>query len=185
MITDASHAGIETARKAYERKDYAAALSEFNVLATHNHAEALSILSIMYLNGEGVPRAVQKTIGYATKAYKNGDDGGLSLLAMICLSFKAGVRDKEKGLQYLRTGMAKAEQNSLEHLAHLLVEGLEVSQDFDSAFNYDEKAANRYQSVPAAQAMRERAGAWAWPPMKAAQSRSIMVPRPTGIAEPS
>lgn len=153
LITSAAHAGIETAREAYERKDYATALAEFHVLAKRNDTEALSILSIMYLNGEGVPRDVQKAIEYATKAVEKGDNGGLSLLAAMYLSPKAGLRDRAKGLQYLRTGVAKGELNSLVRMADLMLEGVQVPQDFDSAFNYLEKAANRYDSVPAAQGL--------------------------------
>ncbi|MEJ7807722.1 MAG: tetratricopeptide repeat protein [Telluria sp.] len=110
----------------------------------------MSILSIMYLNGEGVPRDVQKAIDYATKAYEKGDNGGLSLLGTIYLSPKTGVRDKEKALQFFRTGAEKGEVNSLIHLADMLVQGVEVPQDFEMAFKYYDKAANRHDSITAA-----------------------------------
>lgn len=150
FITSSAHAGIETAREAYERKDYATALAEFHVLARRDNTEALAILSIMYLNGEGVPRDAQKAIEYATKLIALGQDQGFSLLATIYLSPKSGVRDKEKGLQYLRAGAEKKEENALIHLADLMVAGHEVPQDFETAFQHYEKAANRHASIIAA-----------------------------------
>lgn len=150
LIASSAHASLESAREAYERKDYATALSEYHLFANRGYTEAMSVLSIMYLNGEGVARDVQKAIEFATKAYDKGDNGGLSLLSTIYLSPRSGVRDKEKGLQFLRTGVEKGEQNSLIYLADILMQGVEVPQDFDAAFKYYEKAANRYDSIVAA-----------------------------------
>ena len=46
-----------TALEAYERGDYAAALSEFRLLAEHGDASAQSALGSMYHFGQGVVRA--------------------------------------------------------------------------------------------------------------------------------
>lgn len=151
FVTSVAHASLDTARQAYERKDYAEALSEYRVHATRGNTEAMAILSIMYLNGEGVQRDVPKAIEYANKIIQKGDNAGYNLLATMYLSPQAGVLDKEKGLAFLRAGVEKGEENAMVRYARMLLQGGEVPQDIALAYQYFEKASNRYQSITAAQ----------------------------------
>jgi hypothetical protein len=151
LLTGSAQASLDTAREAYERKDYASALAEFEMYAQRGYTEAMSMLSIMYLNGEGTPRNAQKAIQYATQAIEKGDDNGYSLLASIYRSPKSGVMDKAKGMQFLRTGADKGEQNCLVEMANNLLDGKDSPQDFAGAFSYYEKAASRHASTRAAQ----------------------------------
>src|SRR6187399_205770 len=64
---------LRTAAGAYERKDYALAVSLWRPLANQGNAEAETLLGAMYWSGEGVPRdhreAARLYLGAAQKGY--------------------------------------------------------------------------------------------------------------------
>ena len=68
---------LETARAAYEREDYEAALRELRPLAEQGDAEARVMLGEMYYSGKGVPgNGVPKDYGEALKWVKPAAEQG-------------------------------------------------------------------------------------------------------------
>ncbi len=61
-------AGVE----AYQRGDYATALTEFRPLAQQGHAEAQNNLGFMYSNGRGVPQDYEEAVRWYRLAAAQG-----------------------------------------------------------------------------------------------------------------
>ena len=68
--------------KAYDAKDYAAALKEFRILAERGHAGAQHKLGWMYLGGFGVLKDVKESVFWVRKAAEQGDAEAQASLAM-------------------------------------------------------------------------------------------------------
>lgn len=76
---------IEDASRAYERGDYAAALTLLRPLADHGVAEAAGELGFMYYNGQGVPQDYAQAVKFYRLAAEQGLTGAQHDLGVMYL----------------------------------------------------------------------------------------------------
>lgn len=86
-----SKALMDTALKAYQRKDYATALQLFNQADQQGHMKTARYLGLLYENGYGVPRDIRKAVAYYQKAADRGDVTGTYYLGR-CYEEGRGVK---------------------------------------------------------------------------------------------
>jgi hypothetical protein len=72
LRVDAAHADFTSASVAYDRKDFPAALREFERLAEEGEADAEYNLALMLVNGDGVKKDLVTGYGWALTAEDNG-----------------------------------------------------------------------------------------------------------------
>ena len=102
-------ADLESAKHAYEQKDYAAALKEFTPLAEQGNADAQLFLGKMYMLGQGVLKDQDRAIKYfkASAAHDNAD-AQFFLGAMYLLPHK----DITEGVKWLRLSAEQGHQDA-------------------------------------------------------------------------
>jgi uncharacterized protein len=69
-------ADMESAKAAYDRKDYAAAFSEFHSLAQAGDANAQASLGVLYELGRGAEKDYVKAVEWYPKSAERGNDNG-------------------------------------------------------------------------------------------------------------
>ena len=85
-------ADMAAAQAAYERKDYATAFKEFQVLAEQGDSTAQASLGVMYELGKGVPKDYGKARYWYEKSAEQGNDNGQYNLATMYYT-GAGVKE--------------------------------------------------------------------------------------------
>lgn len=81
---------MEQGLKAYQAGDYAEALPLFTQAGQQGHMKAFRYLGLMYENGYGVPRDIQKAVSYYQEAADKGDVTGTYYLG-LCYEEGKGV----------------------------------------------------------------------------------------------
>ncbi len=108
-------ASSEVARQAYERKDYATALREWQEIAEAGFPFAQNALGTMYENGQGVIKDDQKAVEYYRLSAERGDAIGQRKLGTKYYFGKGVKTDYSESIKWWRLaaaqGDAKAQMN--------------------------------------------------------------------------
>src|SRR5215831_5924971 len=94
-----SAADLESAKRAYEQKDYATALKEFTPLADQGKAEAQLYLGKMYMMGQGVLKDPDLAIKWLKASASQGNADAQFFLGSIYLLPQTDVNE---GVKWLR-----------------------------------------------------------------------------------
>ena len=102
-------ADLESAKRAYEQKDYSTALNEFTPLAEQGNAGAQLFLGKMYMNGQGVLKDPEQAIKwFKASALQGNADAQFFLGAMYLLPQK----DIGEGVKWLRLSAEQGNQDA-------------------------------------------------------------------------
>jgi TPR repeat protein len=167
-------ADLESAKRAYEQKDYAAAAKEFTVLAEQGNADAELTIGKMYLMGQGVKQDHDQAIKWLKAAAAQGSaDAQFFLGAMYLLPQKdisEGVRllrlSAEQGMQDAQYLLGKTYMQGVKELPRDPVQGdmwLRLAAKENKKFYEDERDAAERQMTPD-QVAKGNALAAAWKP---------------------
>jgi TPR repeat protein len=101
--------------RAYERGDYAAALSKIRPLAERGHAKAQNALAFYYANGHGVPLDHAEAVKWYRKAAEQGHSKSQSNLGQLYLQGQGVRQDYAEAAKWFRKaaeqGLALAQYN--------------------------------------------------------------------------
>ena len=114
-------ADLESAQRAYQREDYAAALRDATALAEQGQAEAQVFLGKMYLTGRGVPAAPDTALKWFKAAAAQGNADGAFLLGAMYLLPRTDIRE---GLRWVRLAAEQGNQDAQLLLGQSYMEGL-------------------------------------------------------------
>ena len=104
-----SAADLESAKRAYDQKDYATALKEFTPLANQGKAEAQLYLGKMYMVGQGVLKDPDQAIKwFKASAVQGNADAQFFLGAMYLLPHK----DIPEGVKWLQLSAEQGQQDA-------------------------------------------------------------------------
>jgi len=139
----AASAGVYEGWAAARRGDFATALNEFERLAEQGNFVAQYNLGIMYANGKGVPRDIDKAAAWFHKAATGGDARAQYNLGNL-YSEGQGVPENPARAAHWYTkaaeqGLAAAQYN----LGRVYYMGTGVKQDFVQAFVWMQIAADQ------------------------------------------
>jgi uncharacterized protein len=113
-------ADLASAKRAYEEKDYAAALKEFSSLAEQGNADAQVHLGRMYLRGQGVSKNIEQALKWYKAAAEQGNADGQFLLGAAYL---LPHRDIPEGLKLVRLSADQGNQDAQWVLGKAYMEG--------------------------------------------------------------
>jgi TPR repeat protein len=170
----AAAADLESAKRAYDQKDYAAALKELAVLAEQGSSDAQLILGKMYMIGQGVPKDSDRAIKWLKPAAVQGNaDAQFFLGSMYLLPQKdigEGLKwlrlSAEQGMQDAQYLLGKAYMQGSERLPRDPVQGgmwLRLAAKENKQFYQDELQSAERQMTPD-QAAKAKALAAEWKP---------------------
>ena len=142
-LAPARAAEIDYVYNAYQRGYFLTAFG----LATHratenNDPKAMTMLGVLYANGEAVPQDDKKAAEWYKLAAERGDRDAMFALAMFRLEGRAGPRDREQSAKWLAAAAKLGHPLAAYDLALLYIEGQLFPQDFTRAADLLRVAAN-------------------------------------------
>lgn len=102
-------ANLESAKRAYEQKDYAAAFKEFRPLAEQGNADAQLYLGKMYMLGQGVLRDPDQAVKWLTASALQGNADAQFFVGSYYL---LPHRDVAEGVKWLRLSAEQGQQDA-------------------------------------------------------------------------
>lgn len=84
LLSMTAHAGFEEGVAAYEKKDFATALKEWEPLASKGHTSAQLNLGTMYIEGQGVPQDYKEAVKWYRLAADQGYANAQNNLGAMC-----------------------------------------------------------------------------------------------------
>lgn len=122
-----SAADVESAKRAYEQKDYATALKEFTPLADQGTAEAQLYLGKMYMMGQGVLKDPDQAIKWFKASALQGNADAQFFLGTIYL---LPQKDVPEGMRWMRLSAEQGNKDAQYLLGKAYIQGLkEVARD--------------------------------------------------------
>lgn len=94
-------AGFDEAYNAYNSGDYRVAYKGFKQLAQDGHVKAQYLLGLLYLNGQGVGKNLDKGIDWLKQAAGNGSYLAAAELGQIYASGKGVAMDTEEAAKWI------------------------------------------------------------------------------------
>ncbi len=109
-------ADFKAGAEAYQRGDYATALTEFRPLAQQGNAEAQNNLGFMYSNGRGVPQDYGEAARWYRRAAAQGNAGAQFNLGVMYLKGRGVPQDDAEAVRWYRRA---AEQGDADEQSYL------------------------------------------------------------------
>jgi TPR repeat protein len=110
---------VDTAVRAYEQKDYRAAVPAMTRLSEQGHPGAQAVLGRMYLYGEGIAKNPQEGLRWLEKSADQGYEPAMFSLGNIYSEGRAGAKDTEKAAHWFRQSAARGSERAKEKLRAL------------------------------------------------------------------
>lgn len=184
-------ADLESAKRAYDQKDYVTAQKEFTILAENGNSDSQLIIGKMYMIGQGVPKDSDQALKWLKAAAVQGNaDAQFFLGSMYLLPQKdigEGLKwlrlSAEQGMQDAQYLLGKAYMQGAKQLPSDPVQGgmwLRLAAKENKQFYQDELQSAERQMTPD-QVAKAKALADEWkpnPPPTASLSRDIAVHQP-------
>lgn len=105
-------------------------------LANNGNAVAQNNLGIVYQQGSGVARDLEKAAYWFQKGAENGSAPAMSNLGVAYLKGQGVERNLPLAVQWFEKAAAAGEQGGYFNLATLYFRGVGVTKDYDKAFHY-------------------------------------------------
>jgi TPR repeat protein len=142
-LTTPAWADFETGMGAYQRGNYATALSEWRPLAEDGDAQAQLHLGLLYANGNGVSQDYTKARQWYKKAAVQGYAMAQANLGNLYADGKGVPKDEIKGAEWIRKAAEQRDPNGQVSLGDMYRDGRGVPQDYIQALMwYNLGAAN-------------------------------------------
>jgi TPR repeat protein len=113
-------ADLESAKRAYQQKDYATALKELTPLAEQGNANAQMFLGRMYMLGEGVLKDPEQAIKWFKASASQGNADAQFFLGSMYLLPR---RDVAEGVKWLRFSAEQGNQDAQYLLGKAYLQG--------------------------------------------------------------
>ena len=127
MGASAFAADLESAKRAYEQKDFATALKGFKTLADQGKAEAQLYLGKMYMMGQGVLKDPDQAIKWFKGSASQGNADAQFFLGSIYL---LPQKDVPEGMRWMRLSAEQGNKDAQYLLGKVFLQGLkDVARD--------------------------------------------------------
>ncbi len=122
-------AGVE----AYQRGDYATALTKFRPLAQQGDARAQYKLGLIYSKGQGVPQDYAEALYWYRQAAEQGDASGQFGLGGMYFDGRGVPRDYAEAARWYRQAAEQGDARAQINLSGMYLDGRGVPQDYVQA----------------------------------------------------
>ena len=129
FLAASAWADYQVGMDAYERGNYATALSEWRPLAEEGDAQAQLHLGLLYANGDGVQQDYAKARQWYEKAAAQGYAMAQSNLGYLYSDGKGVPKDGKKGVTWIRKAAEQRDANGQASLGEMYRDGRGVPQD--------------------------------------------------------
>ncbi len=119
----------ETGVEAYQRGDYATALTEFRPLAQQGDARAQYNLGVIYSKGQGVPQDYAEALHWYRQAAEQGDASGQFGLGGMYLDGRGVPRDYAEAVRWYRQAAEQGDARAKFNLSVMYRWGRGVPMD--------------------------------------------------------
>lgn len=136
-------AGWDEGVAAYARKDWAAAIREFQPLAAAGHVQAMSRLGHLTLNGVGIAKNETEGMRLITAAAEKGDARAQNTLGGAYFLGRGLPRDIDRALIWLSRAADQGQPNALNNLGQMYFVGNGLTKDETKALDYLRRAADQ------------------------------------------
>jgi uncharacterized protein len=143
----AAAGSFEDGQTAYQRGDYAAAISYWRPLAEEGHATAQGNLGVMYANGQGVPQDYAQALIWTRKAANQGYAVAQNNLGVMYRDGQGVSLDYAQAAIWFRKAADQGDAVAQNNLGGIYYEGQGVLQDFVSAHMWFNLAASRAEDA--------------------------------------
>jgi TPR repeat protein len=133
-LTTPAWAEFETGMDAYERGNYATALSEWRPLAEEGNAQAQLHLGLLYHQARGVLQDSTTARQWYEKAAAQGYASGQNNLGYLYADGKGVPKDETKGVEWIRKAAEQRDANGQASLGEMYRDGRGVPQDNVQAY---------------------------------------------------
>ncbi len=123
-------AGVE----AYQRGDYATALTKFRPLAQQGNAKAQFNLGLMYAKGRGVPQDDAEAVRWYQLAAEQGDAGAQYNLGVMYDLGRGVPQDDAEALRWYRRAAEQGDADAQHNLGLMYAKGRGVPRDYVQAY---------------------------------------------------
>ena len=138
---------LEDGEAAYQRGDYAAAMSYWRPLAEQGDATAQSNLGVMYANGQGVPQDYPQALIWTRKAADQGDAAAQNNLGVMYRDGQGVALDYAQAAIWFRKAADHGDAVAQNNLGGIYYEGQGVLRDFVRAHMWFNLAASRAEDA--------------------------------------
>ncbi len=133
----------ETGVEAYQRGDYATALTEFRPLAQQGDARAQYNLGVIYSKGQGVPQDYAEALHWYRQAAEQGDASGQFGLGGMYLDGRGVPRDYAEAVRWYRQAAEQGDARAQINLSGMYLDGRGVPRDYVQAHMWISLAATQ------------------------------------------
>ncbi len=133
-LTTPAWADFKAGMDAYQRGDYATALSEWQPLAEQGQAIAQYQLGLLYANGKGVTKDDAKARQWYEKAAIQGHTEAQVNLGVLLMYARGGQQDYKMAVYYLRLAANQGNDLAQRRLGQMYERGEGVQQDYVKAY---------------------------------------------------
>ena len=142
-------AGMDEARKAYDEGNYELSMREASNLANKGNADAQNFVGVMYSNGEGVEKNINKAFDWFVKSANQGNPKAQSNLANCYENGEGAKKDLKKAAMLYLKAASQGFASAQDTLGYYYSNGMGVKTDHAQAVNWFRKAAE--QNLPVGQ----------------------------------
>jgi hypothetical protein len=103
--------------------------------AAQGNVQAYTQVGLMYSNGTGVSKDLQKAVWWFREAGDRGDAAGLTFLGECYLHGKGVPKDEKEAASILKRAVALNHPIAMNNLADMYKKGIGVEQDYEKAFS--------------------------------------------------
>ena len=135
---------LEDAGAAYERGDYATALTLWRPLADQGDAHAQYNLGRMYDDGRGVPPDAAQAVKWYRLAAEQGDGSAQYSLALKCFLGLGVAQNYMEAARWYRLAAEQGDALAQAFLGTMYANGQGVPQDYVEAHKWHNLAASRF-----------------------------------------
>ncbi len=125
-----SYAGFYEGFNAYNKGDYATALSEFRLLAEQGDADAQYNLAHMYRKGEGVAQNYAEAVKWYRKAAEQGDSSAQNNLGVMYGNGEGVAQNYAEAVKWYRKAAEQGHSSAQFNLGLMYDKGQGVPQDY-------------------------------------------------------
>ena len=143
FAAEATCAGVEEGKAAFERGHYAVAFDEFRAAAELGNAEAQYRLAVLYVQGRGIAQNAFDAEKWMRKAAEHAYPAAQAGLAYMYLTGLGLARDDQEALKWYRKAADLGDSNAQYSLGVLYAQGRGVSMDEALALDWYRKAAEQ------------------------------------------
>ncbi len=134
---------FEEGKAALQRGDYQRAIALLQPLADRGHADAQTVLAMMYWDGRGVGKSPSEAARWFRRAAEQGNADAQTMLGSLYLNGQGVERNYAESLKWYRKAADQGNLLAFTGLGGMYLQGNGVTRDHDEAVKWYRRAADR------------------------------------------